>query len=95
MKLVTCPDCRNEISKNALACPYCGRPISNKATTIEKTSKKLKFGNIGSLTLVSICIYILLFSGASKNIMLWASIGFFTGMTWYLINTFMIWWHHK
>jgi hypothetical protein len=31
MALVTCPDCRREISDQATACPNCGRPIAHKA----------------------------------------------------------------
>jgi hypothetical protein len=28
MSLVTCPDCRNQISTEAVACPHCGRPMA-------------------------------------------------------------------
>jgi DNA-directed RNA polymerase subunit RPC12/RpoP len=32
MGLTTCPDCKNEVSTNAVACPKCGSPIATKAT---------------------------------------------------------------
>lgn len=30
MTLKTCPSCKKEISKKALSCQYCGKPIKNK-----------------------------------------------------------------
>ena len=32
MGLTTCPDCKNEVSTNAVACPKCGSPIATKVT---------------------------------------------------------------
>ena len=31
MALVTCPDCKKEISSSAEACPHCGRPMVHKS----------------------------------------------------------------
>ena len=52
MTLINCPECGNEISSLAAACPRCGAPpITESAethaagahlTTIQETSKKLK-----------------------------------------------------
>lgn len=33
--MIKCPDCGNEISEKAKACPHCGRPINpNKGCTL-------------------------------------------------------------
>lgn len=52
MALVTCPDCSNQVSDSAPACPKCGRPFGAPAretatlgvplTTTQGTSKRLK-----------------------------------------------------
>lgn len=41
MALTTCPDCGNEISDQAPACPNCGRPQA-AVQTIEQTGKGWK-----------------------------------------------------
>ena len=33
-KLAPCPDCRKEISLNAMSCPYCGRKLKQSAVSI-------------------------------------------------------------
>lgn len=35
MALVKCPDCGKQVSSSASACPNCGCPIANRATTIK------------------------------------------------------------
>lgn len=44
MPLITCPDCRKEISDSAPRCPNCGRPavVAEKVHLVEKTSKNIK-----------------------------------------------------
>lgn len=51
MALITCPECRKEISDQAEACPHCGYPLRKKiearkiGNKIEKTSNAIaKFG---------------------------------------------------
>src|SRR5258708_6846637 len=36
MALIPCPDCGNDYSDQAAACPKCGRPTAVKATIIDK-----------------------------------------------------------
>ena len=55
MALVNCPDCSNQVSDSAPACPHCGRPIA--ALQIEQTAKKYKGWMAGSF-MVSILFFI-------------------------------------
>jgi len=52
MALITCPDCKKEISSEAESCPNCGRPMSTaikcpncKSTNVEKISAGSKVGS--------------------------------------------------
>ena len=52
MALITCPDCKKEISDSAESCPSCGRPMSTsikcptcKSTNVEKISTASKVGS--------------------------------------------------
>ncbi len=98
MPLIKCSDCSNEVSDVALACPNCGRPISNleipSVNTIEETSKKFKLGRLMSLTVMWLSA-IVLFAGAKGNVLFIAGIVLFLGFFWFLINKMKIWWHHK
>ena len=38
MPLVTCPDCKNEVSDAAEACPKCGRPMRPSSATKKSSS---------------------------------------------------------
>jgi hypothetical protein len=40
MPLITCPECRRDISDRALSCPGCGNPM--RAIVIEATAKRWK-----------------------------------------------------
>lgn len=31
MPMITCPDCRHQVSDAAVSCPSCGRPIANSS----------------------------------------------------------------
>ncbi len=44
MALIKCPECKNDISDQALVCPKCGYDLNNK----EETNKKEKLDNIKS-----------------------------------------------
>ena len=77
MALITCPDCRREISDQAIACPNCGRPIAHKAPLKVKDVNAQGFlgkpgtgyhaANIGCLTLIlgiaAIFVILFLFGG--------------------------------
>lgn len=52
MALITCPDCKKEISDSADNCPHCGRPMATaikcptcKSTNVEKISTASKVGS--------------------------------------------------
>jgi len=44
MSLISCPECDNEISNKALACPNCGYPVRESFHGFEYRSKKELFG---------------------------------------------------
>ncbi|MCK5853211.1 hypothetical protein KAH27_09320 [bacterium] len=52
MPLITCRDCKKEISTKAVSCPNCGRPNANAGiVTIEQSQKKWKLWNAIGLLL--------------------------------------------
>lgn len=40
MALVSCPDCRREMSDQAPACPGCGRPHDHRPASAQKAGKR-------------------------------------------------------
>ena len=52
MALIKCPECKQEISDKAGACPSCGYSV--KATTVEQTSKKYKQAQIVSVLFLGV-----------------------------------------
>lgn len=64
MALIKCPDCGNEVSENAPACPHCGNPrsstirSSSRPVLIEQTSKVWKLIMLVSVILAIIGIVI-------------------------------------
>lgn len=42
MPLMTCPECKKEVSDQASSCPGCGLPMKKAEVVIEKTSKEIK-----------------------------------------------------
>ena len=107
MALINCPDCGKEISESAPACPGCGSPIADRKeavgsgvqhlTTVQETSKKFKVHTMLSVTLLIVGI-VLLFGdvqepGSDPSPVPFAMVSI--GLTWYLVNRFRIWWHHK
>lgn len=98
MPLITCPDCNHQVSDQAPACPSCGRPISQKPTTIEETSKRFKIISLASALLIFLGIILAIFSFKTNdpygNLIasgIIALIGFCSLVT----NQIRIWWHHK
>lgn len=52
MSLITCEDCKKEISTLTVSCPNCGRPNANAGiVTIEQSQKKWKRWNALGLLL--------------------------------------------
>ena len=105
MSLIKCPECGTQVSTAASACPKCGAPIATQGigtplSTIQQTSKKLKAHIIfSSLAFWIGVIWLLIFinsdpktPNASPTIPVLLLL---TGMIWFLITKFRIWWHHK
>lgn len=63
MALISCPECKKEISDKASSCPSCGAPISNKNTNSAGSSHTsvtrtgAKWEGIGFLLIVGGMIY--------------------------------------
>ena len=101
MALTTCPDCQKQISDQAPACPYCGRPmqpgaISEKTQTIEVTGKSWKgMQLIGGLFIcigVISCIYLISDPTSSDTT---AVIFLVLGIILIIAGKFGAWWYHE
>ena len=57
MALTTCPDCQNEISSEAFACPKCGRP-TGKPQQLRKKKIVLVLSLWAGLVLAFLAIWI-------------------------------------
>lgn len=109
MALINCPECNNQVSNTAEACPHCGAPISGakeghaagvQIKTIQETSKRLKLHVLFSAFLFwGGLLWILLASNSSQNNAddpnLTPAFMVLLGMVWYVTTKIRIWWHHK
>ncbi len=110
MALIQCPDCGNQVSDVAPACPKCGRPFIGTAQAaaasslavgterpIELTAKRFKL--ITLVSVLSIVLGIVIAIGSSQAGEREASgfAGFLIvgGFISYIVNRIRIWWHHK
>lgn len=69
--LLTCPDCGNEVSDQAPACPKCGRPTARAAAPASKTTLTKPAGCF--LQLLAIVVFVVgvglcLQGGAEKTV---------------------------
>lgn len=62
MPLITCPDCKNEISDSAPVCPKCGRPKDEEKPVTVETSPEVEKRSIGALLGIGILFFPILFS---------------------------------
>lgn len=92
MALIACPDCEQNVSDSAPACPNCGRPIA--PVQIEQTAKKHKAMMLVSFIVAIIgFVSVLVLSGANKPVWIGGVvaglgvIGYFSGM-------FGAWWRN-
>ena len=107
MALINCPECNNQVSDTATACPHCGAPVGSEShaagaalVTTQETSKKLKLHIILSLIFFWIGITGSIVVAKSQSTEYPINTSFFfwllgIGITWYLYTKFKIWWHHK
>lgn len=96
MALVKCPECRIDVSDQAESCPKCGCPFSEKAQTIEKTSKKLKLQTMLS-AFMAIIGFLIACGGVideSGVTMILGIVVFAVSFIWFAVIRFLIWWHH-
>lgn len=68
MTLILCLECKKEVSNQALACPNCGAPISNKSPQITIKRKGSKWEGIG--TIIVITGFISMLSGAPIGLLI-------------------------
>jgi hypothetical protein len=108
MALINCPDCDREVSSAAPSCPGCGAPIAGAAesratganiTTVQETSKRLKLQMLMSVLLICGGVVWVIAASQSLQPTIVTSVGptlmIVTGLCWYAISRFRIWWHHK
>ncbi len=111
MALISCPECNNQVSNTAAACPQCGAPIAeamgSKAagvplTTVQETSKKLKLHIIIASILFWVGVVWLFVGinaaeqgGEQSEQFVISILLLFVGLVWYVVTRFRIWWHHK
>jgi uncharacterized membrane protein YvbJ len=98
MPLVTCPDCGQQVSDQAAACPQCARPLGQQIAslgrgpvqTIEQTGKKWKLpmAIFGGVALLGLLIF---FAGDGNPV--GAGIGAI-GLIGFLIVRVGAWWQH-
>jgi hypothetical protein len=110
MALISCPDCKYEVSNLAPACHKCGRPIAQikniaatkePLTTTQLTSKKYKVHAVISsiLALFGAPMFLIpavLFSndGNFEQAFTFAFFGVAIMVYWLFIKM-KIWWHHE
>lgn len=68
MALVTCPDCKKEISSRAASCPHCGAPMSAATIVTPQVHgagegiwlKSMNCGCVATLVVVGLIVLMLL-----------------------------------
>ena len=101
MALIECDECGNQVSDRAETCPHCGAPVSGNSNivqgrrvrTIEKTSKRYKAWQAGSLVgvLAGLIGMATTSSGLGQSLSQWAALLGGIALVW---STVAAWWHH-
>lgn len=87
MALVNCPECKKEISDNAINCPFCGYAF--RAATVEQTGKIWKL-----VKLMSIMMLIVGFMFNKQNQLL-SSVLLTFGVIFFIGSIFGKWWNNR
>lgn len=87
MALVTCPDCKSQVSSSAAACIKCGCPF-NTVQTIEQTGKGIKL----QIFLSILGLFLSIFLAIAIRVE-FLCLGFIC-MIWLLLAKIFQWWHH-
>ena len=56
MGLITCPDCSHNISSEAPACPYCGKPMFQPPTQVAQRTAAERKRKSGTAMIIAVCI---------------------------------------
>ena len=99
MALITCPDCKKEISESAPTCPHCGRPMKPATQTIEETAKQYKIHIAASVVSMIVGVMIIYMSiskmgNISTKGAIFGAIITMIGLIWYIATKIEVWWHH-
>jgi hypothetical protein len=62
MALITCGECKKEVSSNADRCPFCGNPIKNGFLGKAGTSRVL---NVGCLLIILVFVALIMLGSCS------------------------------
>lgn len=109
MALIACPECKNQVSTMAAACPKCGAPLSvesrsdatslgTQVTTTQQTSKTLKGRMVVAVVLmIGSILGMLSLKGDTKSGGLSAAflLIFLGSGIFYFYIRFKVWWHHR
>jgi hypothetical protein len=97
MALIICPECGQEVSDRATACPKCGHPFSN--VTVQLTNKKWKIIKLVSVVLMVVGGLMLLAGGVNGGLLNpLAGAGFsilFISLPMYIFGQVGAWWSNK
>ncbi|MEW4982176.1 MAG: hypothetical protein AB1Y26_02940 [Cycloclasticus sp.] len=109
MALINCPDCNNQVSTSAVACPQCGAPIAEakqskaagvELTTVQETSKKFKTHIIISAVMFWGGLISIFSKAGNPNRVAEEGLNYpvlfvSLGLVWYVVTKLRVWWHHK
>ena len=109
MALISCPECKREVSDRAESCPHCGCPLAaapdvvggRQVRTVEKTAKRFK----GQIALSTLLLLIGVFwtcgscvasrtTGEVEGLSPWGMLLTAFGGIWLLAAKTNAWWHH-
>lgn len=103
MALITCDECRREISDRAPACPHCGNPLraaraplavetrAGAVVTTQATDRELKKGLLASGAIFLFGFVLLMIPGIDWYWPFWCIL---FGLLLHLFIRWKIWWRH-
>ena len=94
MALTQCPDCGNDLSDLAPACPNCGRPAAARPVTVEATAKRFKRPMMLATVIMGLGFGLLVTGGDSMGQVGAGGGIILLGLIIYGAARFGGWWHH-
>jgi F0F1-type ATP synthase assembly protein I len=100
MALISCPECKTEVSEYAEKCPKCSYPLKksiteSKAQEVELTSKRLKGRLIIAVMLMIGGMLLLLIGHTVPFLLVIGCLVALFGAILSVATKISIWWHHK